>query len=588
MTDSNDLPVQDRTGRGRRLLTVLGWIGAVLGLGSLGAAWSFASPVGASADEPAHLVYAYGVATGQVLPGQETMWSEADASGEQGAGPARLRVTVPEALMDLEFVDCYITNSADTPSCGPREFPPDWYDADGNISTRTYMTRYSPVYYWPVGMTMRAALEFGASGEWALGLARLVSTAWSVGLLSIAFAVLRRRFRAAGLVAVGAAVLIPSAWSLMTSINPNGFEIASAILLAACVAAVRHDRQARDRVGVWLQVLLVLAAFMLAWSRPLSFVWAGALLLILLLPVRGRRWSVSGLSWWTVGGAAAVVLGGFGWMLWSIQLRSDTQADADVWAASSPGLRIVAILLRFGDMATDSLAAMGWREYNLPMLTVVLSLVVPAAVLGALAAGARRPAVRPWAAAGFLTLTLLAIVLHTFVTGFGWQGRYILALFAAAVVLLTPALQGQALSARQRRRAGLVALASATLVMAVSLTLVLWRYIYGTAPVFMRFPDLPYPHRAEQWTPLVGQAGVFVLAGIGLVLVAVAAVGSLVRDGGAPVPGTGEPALVGPAPGPNPPEDDGAEQVPAADPAVVAASVPGATQRPSRRDLRES
>jgi len=83
-----------------------------------------------------------------------------------------------------------------------------------------------------------------------------------------------------------------TAWFLAGSVNPNGLEIAAGFLLAAGVLSLRVDHTVGART-VTAVLAVPLGTLLLAWSRPLSWVWASLILAMLLLPTA----QLDGESW---------------------------------------------------------------------------------------------------------------------------------------------------------------------------------------------------------------------------------------------------------------------------------------------------
>lgn len=527
------------------VVRVLCWVLALTGSLALSVAWATSGPSGSSPDEPAHMSYAWGVVTGQVLPGQERLSTGAD-------GATKVEVTVPPGLVEMETVTCYAFDVSATPTCGPAEIDPNLVDPNGDVHRFSYMTRYPPLYYGLVGAVLRAGDLVGLGGADTLVLARVASAVLCVALVAAAVALLARRFGAVATTVAVAVVAIPAAWSHSAAVNPNGFEIASAVLLAACVAAVRADARAHGHVGRGLQVALVVAAVCLAWARPLSLVWAGLLLLVLLVPVRrrgedGPRPRLSGLSWPALVGSAVAVVSAGVWMLWSTRTRSLDAGDPEAWEAIAVGERLVLIANRFFDMVRDGVSLLGWGDTMLPMSTFLPWVALSAAAVAALCAGARRTATLPRHALLVALGAVVAVGAHSYLSAFGWQGRYILPVIAACVVLMVPAMQGVALEPRRGARLATVVVAASVVLMVVSVLWNLGRYAYGYRVFYSRFAQMPLPDGPATWEPAIGVTGVVVAGVVGALLLGAAGVLAVVRQ--APV-GPREPDPVADARGP--------------------------------------
>jgi hypothetical protein len=184
------------------------FLAALVAFFGIGAGWALALPVNGTYDENEHIVRAYGVASGQVY---------AKSGTEQ----------VPVSLMPGD-VQCQwqqrVPASCQVPA------PADQH----RVTMPTNAAGYSPVYYLPVGLPMLISPTYGG-----IIAGRLVSALLSALALAGAIAIavrLNNRLLIGGLVLVAT----PLVMNLAGSINPNGLEISSAILLwCALLALVR-------------------------------------------------------------------------------------------------------------------------------------------------------------------------------------------------------------------------------------------------------------------------------------------------------------------------------------------------------------
>ncbi|WP_426508841.1 DUF2142 domain-containing protein [Dactylosporangium sp. McL0621] len=182
----------------------------------LGAAWALALPVNGTYDEKQHLVRAYAVWTGQWLPHERT----ADASGIETSA-----FTGPRSLLP-ENADC---TWIDKPAYHPASCLVTVGDHADTLMPSA-AARYSPVYYALVGLPLRISPD-GTGLIWA----RLLSAALSAALLAAAVAIAPGRLERLAVVLVTTPMLA----NLAGSLNPNGLEIAAAVLL---FVALLHRR----------------------------------------------------------------------------------------------------------------------------------------------------------------------------------------------------------------------------------------------------------------------------------------------------------------------------------------------------------
>ncbi|WP_433081700.1 DUF2142 domain-containing protein [Dactylosporangium sp. CA-052675] len=192
----------------------------------LGAAWALALPVNGTYDEKQHLVRAYAVWTGQWLPHERAT----DASGIDTSAFTGPRSLLPDNA-DCTWID-----------------KPDYHPASCLVTTGdradtlvpSAAARYSPVYYALVGLPLRISPD-GTGLIWA----RLLSAALAAALLAAAMAIAPGRLERLAVVLVTTPMLA----NLAGSINPNGLEIAAAVLL---FVALLHRRFALAGAGALL------------------------------------------------------------------------------------------------------------------------------------------------------------------------------------------------------------------------------------------------------------------------------------------------------------------------------------------------
>ncbi len=238
---------------------------AFVGYFLLGSAWALALPVNGTYDEKQHLVRAYAVWTGQFVPTEQIT----DASGRPTDAIEGPRSLLPE-----------------NPDCTwrPKPYKPASCQRPVTDRTRTLLPtsagRYSPVYYLAVGLPLRLSPD-GTGLIWA----RLISAALGAVFLAVATAIaarLGKRLLMAGIVLVST----PLAMDLNGSINPNGLEITSGVLL---FVALLSALLAPPEASPWRLWLIAGVAFaVLAAALHLGIVLGGLAVLACLL-MAGRR-----------------------------------------------------------------------------------------------------------------------------------------------------------------------------------------------------------------------------------------------------------------------------------------------------------
>ncbi len=383
-------------------------------------AWSLATPLFASPDEPTQVAYAAAAVRGEVvgytIDGPASAYTAVHIPAVFAAGNAyatcdKFHLTVPASCAPA------LTTSTKT------------------VHVATYVGRYPPLYYLVVGLP---SLVFVS--KTGIYLMRLMSSLLNAALVSLALLAVvvwsRRKLLLVG-VAVAAT---PMTWFIGGMVNPSGFEICSAILLwtTGLVLVLEHPDHPPPR----LVALFAVAIALLSLARPISLLWVGITLVILsllggwhalvgVLRSRAARLSVPPL----------VACGVFAlwWVLaqHSLDLMPGTPAPA-----GEPALQLLATALDHAKLWPEQMVGVfGWKETPSPLLTYVvwLCIVVFLFVLGLSRAGARR--------AGTLVLLLGIVVLLPIILdysvehrlGIEGQGRYWLPI-AVGIPLVSVAL----------------------------------------------------------------------------------------------------------------------------------------------------
>jgi len=476
----------------------------------LSVAWILASPVGASPDEEAHVAYAWGTVTGQTIFNEHLVTIS--------AGQMATAVQVPNKLLQAPDSACYRFR-AGTPTVSCTKLPAD----NGQVSTRaTYMSRYPPVFYAAEGAVLRAATAVNLSGSRVLYSARLAAAALSLFALGFGVFLLSRRFPARVVLLVALLAIPATAWFLTSSVNPNGLEIAAAFLLAAAVLSVRVDDVADVR-SVAAVLAVPLGTLLLAWSRPLSWVWASLMLALLLVPA-GRR---DGESWLrrlpvrrlgvvALSTTVLILVSSMVWFAYALQVRSEQLGKTDVsWAALSPIGRAVVLVLHTGTILFEQIGMFGWLDTPLPSLAILCWVAVVGVALAVWIVG-RSTLVPRWSMGVILGLGYLAALLDEYRGQWGWQGRYLLPVTAALCVFAIPGLANGFERLAPLRR---VVPAMMVVLMAVNSLAVVWfllRNAYGVKGYPARLPSTPLPLGTARWVPPFGLGFVVALVALAL------------------------------------------------------------------------
>jgi len=467
--------------------------------------WSASSPIGASPDEPAHITYSWGVVSGQVLP-----WNLSTTTADSGKTLAE--INVPLALENFPDPSCYAYGATyNTTNCPI----PD--NDSGSVWTTSYMTRYPVFYYAYTGLFLGLGQALALSGFATLFLARFFSGVLCYSVVALTASLTGRRYgwRPAG--AVLALAMVPTAQFLFSSINPNGAEIALAMLLTSIVLAIRHDILHTGRASTALQIGAPLAMLALGSTRPLSIAWAGLIICVLLLPVNGRPLLLQLRHWCSLAlvGVATFCLG------WLVYQASGTMTETSVgdvadWEALSTPVKVVSVFLRFGTMIRQSFGTLGWLDTDLPIIALFVWLLVGTVFVTAFMDRSDRAELRPRVAAVFFILSSLVVMVQSYHAAFGWQGRYWYPAVAAVLVLLVPTLSAERISTPSGRRAFLLVAITTQVISWSSLVYNMWRYRFGFHEPFIRFQAIPYPWQPPQWSPSGGASAFYVASFVAL------------------------------------------------------------------------
>jgi len=468
--------------------------------------------VGASPDEQAHIDFAWGTVTGQTVVGERLVTIP--------GGRTATSVQVPQKLLQYPPAGCY----AFQPEKPVRQCSSIPADNLQLVAEASYMSRYPPLFYTVEGAELRAATAVDLSGPRVLYGARLVAALLSLLAVGSGVFLLARRFPGRVVVMATLLALPSTAWFLAASVNPNGLEIAAAFLLAAGVLALRFDHPTGSR-SVTAILAVPTGTLLLAWSRPLSWVWAALILSLLLVPTSQKqreswrqRLPVRRLGALATTATVLVLAGSMAWFVYAMGVRSSETArlNSGGWGGLNPIGRILLLVLHSGRIVTEEIGTFGWLDTSLPSLAV-LAWASIAAVAAAIWVVGRNAFVPRWSVGLVLGLGYLAAMLDEYRGAWGWQGRYLLPITAAAVVLAVPGLTIglEKLSAlRSLVPWMLIALMA---VNALSVVWFLFRNVYGVKTAPGRLPAAPLPLGLPSWTPPFGKGVV-----IGLVAMAFA------------------------------------------------------------------
>ena len=392
-------------------------------LSLLAGLWSFATPIGAAPDEPAHLIKAASVARGQFI-------------GEHG--PQGEIVQVPQYIAFTHAQTCFAFEadiSADCMTAVPGD-PTQLVDAP------TTAGLYNPTYYLIVGWPSLIAQD--SSGIYLM---RIVSGIAVSLLLALGFALIAR-WRRPIIPMIGfATALTPMVIFLNGTINPNSMEIAAT--LTAFIALLTIIREPDPDKLTGRATIIIVAASLAANMRGLSLLWlAVALLAPFILVSKNRllellRTRSVQVALATV--AAAAVAAGV-WLLSTNSLGAALDHPGPVTNApgvGTPGiLGFVWTLLSTFRYAQGIVGIFGWLDTPAPPeVYFVWAVLAGGAAFIALVLLRGRALIL---AVAFIVAVLLLppLLQGIYITDGGviWQGRYILPVFVCGIIAVTAGL----------------------------------------------------------------------------------------------------------------------------------------------------
>lgn len=457
------------------------WWLALLGFFLLGGGWAVALPTNGTYDEKQHVVRAYAVADGQLMPIATPI--EEDFFPAEG-------FRVPGSLLPSD-PHCVWFPREQAASCqGPPGSPE-------RVSRVSGAARYSPVYYLPVGVAL--LLRPDATG---VVLARLVSALLAALLLASAVTA-AMRLRSRPVIAAVALVCTPMVVNLAGAVNPNGVEIAAGVLLfAALLALVRSDAVAgpgwsghRRR----LVVLAAVAALVLLTVRLFGPLMFAAIVLACALVARpGRLRDLAGrpeVRWIFGGAVAAGLLVALGWDLLAAATEVPTVTSR---ARDLTGAQVAQQILtqRVPFHLRQAIGSFGYGKTGLsPVAVLAWYLLLAAATLPGLIAD--RSVRRATLGLIVFSAVLLVGLDAWFVRSIGWfsQARYVLPAALGGVLLAAVADRPTG-----RRRAWVTRPA-----LLVALTVPLHGYaLAAVISTYRSGPQAPLNPLRGDWTPVWG------------------------------------------------------------------------------------
>ncbi|MFK4295027.1 hypothetical protein ABH924_000159 [Arthrobacter sp. GAS37] len=383
--------------------------------------WILATPLMAYPDEPAHTIKAAAVARGQFFPGP----GESYGNG--------IHVQVPSYIANVDSQRCFAFLKEMPAGCAPDIPLGDTYTTIGVTSAGLY----NPFYYWFVGLP-----SLFMSGAPAIFAMRIVSGLMSAAFYAAGFTALSRLRHPKWPMVAAAVATTPMVFFLATGVNPNSLEVAAS-MAAFCglVSVLENSSQLHlARPGI---LAVGVSAATLANTRNVSLLWLLCGAIVACLFFRGADivaifrnrllLIVAGLS------AIGVALG----VIWNFIMLTAPPSAGEAPAGISnavEGLRpsnaFATMLDRSFDFVNQYIGVAGWLDAPVPQAVLMFwNMLLIALLLMVFLMRPARLQLGFWAAIGMLAV-VPALVQAALVTssGFIWQGRYSLPLFAIAVI----------------------------------------------------------------------------------------------------------------------------------------------------------
>lgn len=386
-------------------------------------AWAAATPLGASPDEPAHIIKAASVAHGQFI-------------GEPTTAPAVTKVQVPAGLAQAGAWPCYAFHPHVSAGC---MFEP----TDGLAMTdaTTSAGLYDPVYYALVGWPS----TFIADSTAAVLAMRAVSgilVSFFLAFVYIGLLTLTRPL-IAGLAFFAA--LTPMVLFLSSAVNPNALEIgAGAALLVGLLWAAGARSTAADAAPPRaVLVVVAVAGILLANARGISPLWMALIAVIVFIAVPWERLKYLLSTWRVRITVIALALGVAGAGAWLLATGTLGAMGTFPGAGKVGPLEAFVVMLVARSADPGLIGVFGWLDTAAPALVYVIWCVLLGgiALVAVLVSRGRELRVTLVAAGIFLLGPAVVQALSVRNSGYIWQGRYSIILLVCAVIVAAIAIE---------------------------------------------------------------------------------------------------------------------------------------------------
>jgi len=410
------------------------------------ALWALANPMFASPDEPAHIARAQGF--------------------------SRLDFSEPYETDGLPMTEqqCYAFNAAITADCADLT-----WGVDGT-SVVTKTRDYPPLFH---AVAAVPALAFsGLTGAYVM---RLWMAFVCCALIGWAAVLLLRPARSRWLFLGLVMGLTPVSVFVMSTVNPSGMTVAlSAVAVAGLIARLRWDDR---RLSVWVAIGLGLLGLVLV--RRDGIAWVAVILAVFVPVLRADpEWRLRALQRWReVMGpraraavsilAALTAVGVVAGIVWVIPVLDRFVSTGEIGGNGSRWQGLGSIPLYLDQM----MGTFGWVDTYIGPELYTLAIVAAGVLVAVALAGGR------WEWARGTAIGVLALFVVPVAFGFVefpyFQGRYLLAIWAALMMVAAVAVSASDAGERFRIRLGGGLLAVWWIVHLVSFWQNLRRYSVG-------------------------------------------------------------------------------------------------------------
>jgi hypothetical protein len=447
------------------------WLCALLLFASVSSAWALATPPFVAPDEFSHIIRAYTVLDGELVP--QAREAPAIAVPGPGASDPQDVVQAPRSFINREFAypSCLIAMYENTPDCMP--------EVTGSVEEGPSFTtagRYPPAYYAFVG----APLKIFPGTTQGIYLARVLSAVLgSLFLASAVASAYQSRHRALLLAGIAVAAT-PQVFYINGVVNPSALEISAALSAWTAAAVLLSEPETTADRRLLLRLTVGLAGVASAKATGPLLVLLIAVVVLLLAP-RQRLWALARQPF-TLGMVGLLALAGVAAVAWTVLVSPNRLPSSPELGPEVTTNTILRHSVGLWDgWARQMVGNFGFTDLPAPQLTHYLWLLLVGALLvgAAIVCGPRTGL----ALSVLVTLVVVAPVVASSLLarsiGFSYQGRYTLPIAVGLPVLSALALGSRLSGHRSERRLLVVVTTLAVVGHGAAFAYALHRYTVG-------------------------------------------------------------------------------------------------------------